>query len=214
VAFRLADNGDGIGTRLVVAEVRQSLGDDYLSWSVERDFFRNGFGFFAAMTISLIVAVSKNGVIGREGALPWRLPSDLKWFKKHTMGKPVIMGRKTWDSLPRKPLPGRLNVVLTRNEDFRCDGCEKVSSVAEALKRAGVAEGDEVFIIGGGDIYRQFIERAKRIYTTEVDMNVSGDARFEALDPLAWNVKFEEFHKASGGDSADFCFRIYERRES
>jgi dihydrofolate reductase len=161
--------------------------------------------------VSLIVAVSKNGVIGREGVLPWRLPSDLKWFKKHTMGKPVIMGRKTWDSLPRKPLPGRRNVVLTRNERFHCEGCEKASSVDDALKQASVAQGDEVFVIGGGDIFRQFMGYADRIYLTEVDMNVSGDTIFATLESQKWKLTFDEIHHASGEDSADFRFRIYER---
>lgn len=114
----------------------------------------------------MIVAIGKDGAIGKAGDLIWHLPGDLKRFKEITMSHPVIMGRKTWDSLPRKPLPGRRNIVISRNKDFNPEGAGKASSPEEALKMAG---SEEPFIIGGAEIYRLFLPYATKLYLTEVD---------------------------------------------
>jgi dihydrofolate reductase len=126
--------------------------------------------------LSLIAALAKNRVIGADNALPWRLPEDLKHFKALTMGHPVIMGRKTFESIG-KPLPGRRNIVVTRSGNFRAEGCEVVDSPEAALRAsAGLAE--EVFVIGGAELYRAFLDQADCMYLTEIDRDVEGDARF------------------------------------
>jgi dihydrofolate reductase len=158
--------------------------------------------------ISLVVAVSKNGVIGRDGGLPWHSSSDLKRFKEITMGKPVIMGRKTWESLPKRPLPGRRNIVLTRTSDAIGEGAETVASPAEAL--ALVQGVEEACIIGGGEIYRQFLPVAHRLYLTEVDLEVDGDTVFPTLDP-SWKEISREVHPRGEKDSAGFVLRVMER---
>jgi dihydrofolate reductase len=158
--------------------------------------------------ISLVVAVSRNGIIGRDGKLPWRLPSELQRFKAITLGKPVIMGRKTWDGLPRKPLPGRLNIVLSRRDALMA-GATVVTSVDAALEAAGVA--DEVCVIGGGEVYNLFLPRAMRIYLTEVDSEVEGDTRFPPLDPKEWREVRSEAFAAGAGDSNSYIMRILER---
>src|ERR1051325_4312861 len=114
--------------------------------------------------IALIVARADKGVIGRQGGLPWRVPEDLRRFKALTLGKPCIMGRKTWDSLPKKPLPGRTNIVLTRDESFRAEGAVVTRSLDEALARAETESPNEVAVIGGADVYRAILSQATRIY--------------------------------------------------
>ena len=128
--------------------------------------------------LCLIVAVARNGVIGRENALPWRLREDLRHFKATTLGCPVIMGRKTWDSLGR-PLPGRTNVVISRQKDLVCEGALLVHSLDEALARAGEAQ--RVFVIGGAQLYAETLARADRLFLSEVLADVEGDARFPSL---------------------------------
>jgi dihydrofolate reductase len=159
--------------------------------------------------ISLVVAVSQNGIIGSNGRLPWRLSADLKKFKAITMGKPIVMGRKTWDSLPRKPLPGRQNIVITRNPDFHAEGGEVAASAEAALAAARGAE--EICVIGGGEIYGIFLPVANRIYLTEVAVKVDGDTSFPQLVLETWREVLREHHKASEGDSADFTLRVLER---
>ena len=139
--------------------------------------------------ISLIVAASINNVIGVQGQLPWRLSGDLKRFKALTMGKPIVMGRRTWESIGRA-LPGRQNIVVTRQTGFRADGCDVVASTEAAIDAAGDAE--EVMIIGGGEIYRQFLPLADRIYLTRVKVELQGDADFPPLDEGEWTVAAEE----------------------
>ena len=145
--------------------------------------------------IVLVVAVARNGVIGRDGDLPWRLPSDLKRFKQLTLGRPVLMGRKTWESIGR-PLPGRPNIVITRDATFSAPGAEVVSSVEEGLVAAGreaAALGvDEICIIGGGQIYRQVFERADLLHVTHVEADVDGDTRFPDIDPAVFEMLVEE----------------------
>ena len=142
------------------------------------------------MKISLIVAVSRNGAIGLNNQLPWYLPEDLKYFKSVTMGKPLIMGRKTFDSIGR-PLPGRANIVLTRDPQWTSDGVEVVQSVEQALVAGEIAceaaDVDEIMVIGGEQIYRMTIDLADRIYLTQVDADVEGDAFFPDIDLNDWS---------------------------
>ena len=161
------------------------------------------------MKISLIVAVSRNGVVGRNGALPWQLPADLKHFKAVTMGKPVVMGRKTYESIGR-PLPGRLNIVVTRNPDFLAEGCTVVASLDEAI-RAGAGV-EEIFVIGGAELYRAALASADRIYFTRVEADVEGDTFFPSFDEAAWRVVSSEAHAADEKNAMAFRFEILERR--
>ncbi len=151
--------------------------------------------------ISLIVATSDNGVIGRGGELPWHLSDDLKRFKQLTLGKPIVMGRKTFESIGRA-LPGRQNIVLTRQSEFAADDCDVVSSVDAAIARAGDA--GEIMVIGGSEIYKLFLPLAERIYMTRVHMDVDGDARFPELDDEQWQETLHSDHSA--GKSNDYAF--------
>ena len=134
-------------------------------------------------TISLIVALGANRVIGRGAIIPWRLPADQQRFKRLTMGRPLIMGRKTHESIGR-PLPGRLNIVVTRQDGYTADGCEVVASLDEGLARAGDGE---VFVIGGSDLYRAALPIADRLYLTLVDLSPEGDVLFPEIDVSKWN---------------------------
>lgn len=167
------------------------------------------------MRITLVVAVSKNGVIGRAGGLPWKLSSDLKLFRRLTMGKPVIMGRKTWESIGR-PLDGRLNIVVTRGAAIAHAGIVTAGSLDEALgvarKRAEADGADEIAVIGGGEIYRQALPHADRIYLTEVDLTVDGDTTFPSLDPAVWLETSREDFARGPKDSAVFSLRILDRK--
>ncbi|WP_426029805.1 dihydrofolate reductase [Caulobacter sp. DWP3-1-3b2] len=162
------------------------------------------------------VARSLNGVIGRDGDLPWRLKSDLAIFKACTMGKPVIMGRKTWDSLPRKPLPGRMNIVLSQDGSFEPQQAVVCESFLEALQMAkeqAADDGvDEVCVIGGRAIFELALPRAKRLYLTEVQAEVEGDVSFPAFDETAWIEVRREEHPAGPDDDHAFVFRVLERR--
>ena len=142
--------------------------------------------------VSLVVARADNGIIGKGGALPWRLPDDLRRFKQLTLGKPVVMGRKTWESLPKKPLPGRENIVVTRDPGFRAEGAVVVHSLDEALARAA----DEICVIGGVEIFREALPRATRIHLTEVHADVDGDTRMPGFDPAAWRETAREDHES------------------
>ena len=135
------------------------------------------------MKISIIVAMDSNGVIGRENELPWHLPADLQHFKHTTMGKPILMGRKTWESIGR-PLPGRTNIVITRDSDYQADGCVVVNSIDAALAAAG--EQDEVMVIGGAEFYRQVLPCADTLYLTRIHADLEGDTWFPELDESEW----------------------------
>ena len=164
--------------------------------------------------VALVVAVSQNGVIGADGDMPWRLPSDLRHFKSVTMGKPVIMGRKTYESIG-KALPGRLNIVVTRQSGYRAEGAEVTGDLATALEAARMAalrDGvSEICVIGGGEIYRQTLDRADRIYFTEVHAVADGDTVFPELAGDVWRETDRTRHEAGERDSADFSFVVYER---
>ena len=162
------------------------------------------------------VARARNGVIGKDGGLPWRLSSDLKLFKALTLGKPVIMGRKTWDSLPSRPLPGRMNVVLTRDGSFEPRGCIVSDNFPEALsiaKEQAEEDGvEEVCVIGGAALFELALPRAQRLYITEVEAVVQGDVVFPAFDEAAWREVRREAHPAGEKDEYPFVFRVLERR--
>ena len=162
------------------------------------------------MRISLIAAVAENGVIGREGGLPWRLPEDLKFFKAATMGKPIIMGRKTWQSIG-KPLPGRLNIVMTRDRAWHAAGVTVAHDLEAALRAAQETGAVEVMIIGGADIYEMALPRADRIYLTQIQKEFDGDAAFPALDPQQWR-EIARAGKSAGDVPFDYTFLTLERR--
>lgn len=167
------------------------------------------------MLLSVIVAVAENGVVGVDNTLPWRLPEDLKYFKKVTMGKPIVMGRKTYESIGR-PLPGRPNIVISRNPGFRAPGVTVVGSIDSALELANeLAQGDgqnELMVIGGAAIYALAIPMADRLYLTEVHAEYSGDAFFPAVDLEQWLEISREHHLSQNADSPAFSFLVYERR--
>ncbi|MGY9107832.1 MAG: dihydrofolate reductase [Alphaproteobacteria bacterium] len=142
--------------------------------------------------ISLIVAASQNGVIGKDGALPWRIREDMARFKRLTMGHPCIMGRKTWDSIPKKPLPGRTNIVVTRNDALTAEGALVASSFEAALEFAMEENPTEIMIIGGAAIYAEALARAGRIYFTEVAGHIEGDAFFPQANPHEWRQVLTE----------------------
>ena len=170
--------------------------------------------------IALVVARARNGVIGRDGDLPWRLRSDLQRFKAVTVGKPCIMGRKTWESLPLKPLPGRLNIVLTKDGSYESEGMAKgalvCSNLSEALsiaRETAEEDGvDEVCIIGGTALFEMALPRAQRLYITEVEAEPEGDAHFPAFDEAAFVETLSESHPAGEKDDHAFTFRTLDRR--
>ena len=161
------------------------------------------------MTISLVVAASTNNVIGSDGGLPWHLPDDLRHFKRLTTGNPIVMGRKTFESIGR-PLPDRRNIVMTRDPDYMARGCDVVSSVREALDIE--ADADEVMIIGGGQVYRDFLPHADRIYLTRVQADVEGDTYFPDIDEAGWRLVSSEPHAADEKHAYAFDVMVYERR--
>jgi dihydrofolate reductase len=158
----------------------------------------------------LIAGVARNGAIGKEDALPWRLPEDLKHFKQHTLGWPVVMGRRTWESLPPafRPLPGRRNLVVTRQADWRSDGAEPAPSLDAALQR--VQQSERAFVIGGAQLYAEALPRADELLLTEIDADFEADAFFPAWDRSAFVERSRETHRAAAG--WDFAFVHYARR--
>ena len=166
--------------------------------------------------LALVVARARNGVIGRDGGLPWRLRSDLQRFKAVTMGKPCIMGRRTWESLPLKPLPGRLNLVLSKDESFTAKGalvCTTLDEAVEIARETAEEDGvDEICVIGGTALFEMALPRAKRLYLTEVEAEPEGDAVFPAFDEAAWIEVSSEAVPAGEKDDHDFVFRVLERR--
>ncbi len=162
----------------------------------------------------LIAAVARNGTIGADNQLLWHLPEDLAHFRRLTTGRPVLMGRRTWDSLPARfrPLPGRHNIVLTRDAHWRADGATAVRSLDEALD-AAVAAGpvEQVFVIGGAQLYAATIDRADRLELTEIDRDYDGDVRFPALDRRAWTERSRETHRAGAPNDFDYAFVSLQR---
>lgn len=170
-----------------------------------------------SVVVAMIAAVGRNGVIGAAGDLPWRLPSDFAFYKRTTMGKPLIMGRKTFESIGR-PLPGRANLVVTRDKGFSAQGVETFGSLDAAMARGieiAARDGvEEIFINGGGDIYRQAMDRADRLYITHVDAEPEGDTFFPEIDDTLWDSRVIEDVVPGEKDSAGFAVRVYDRRTS
>jgi len=160
------------------------------------------------MLISLIWAQDEHGLIGAGGQLPWRLPADIAWFRKNTMGKPILMGRKTFDSIGR-PLPGRNNIVIT-SQDIKIDGCTVVHSLDEAI--AVVSETEELMVMGGARIYQQALPRASRFYITQIHAAFEGDVYFPAFDESGWREAFRETREADEKNAYPCSFVILERR--
>ena len=161
------------------------------------------------MNVTLIVAVADSGVIGRDNALPWHLPEDLRRFKRLTLGKPIVMGRKTFESIGRA-LPGRQNIVLTREPNYQREGVVVVHDMDAALRAAGDAA--EVMVIGGADLFRLFLPRAARIHLTRVHGNIAGDVMWPALDAREWVVVERERHEADEKHAYAMTFEVWEKR--
>lgn len=163
------------------------------------------------MTVSIIVAVAENGIIGNNGQMPWHISEDLKRFKRITTGHPVVMGRKTFESLGNRPLPNRTNVVISRNTDFAVPTGVVLAESLDVLDRFGASD-EEVFIIGGGEIYRQALPMADKLYLTRIAARPQGDTHFPEIDPTQWRILFREAHPASpDGSVPAFEFIDYER---
>jgi len=162
------------------------------------------------MKVSLIAALAENRTIGRDNRIPWHLPLDLRWFQRWTLGHTVILGRRTFESIGSRPLPGRRTIVVSRREGYAPEGAEAAPSVEEAL---GLAEGDgEVFVAGGQEIYRAALPRASRLYLTRIHQEFPGDAFFPPFDESEFEVVEREEHPADAANPLPFTFLIYERR--
>ena len=148
--------------------------------------------------ITAVVAADLSGAIGKQGGLPWHLPDDLRFFMRYTTGKPVLMGRKTFESIGR-PLPGRRTIVLTRDPCWTSPGCERAASLGEAVRLAG--DVPHVFIAGGGEIYRAVLDQADQAIITEIDLEPEGDAFFPSLDPAKWLLQSRQTHLSASGIS-------------
>ncbi|MBI2966607.1 MAG: dihydrofolate reductase [Bacteroidetes bacterium] len=166
------------------------------------------------MTVSLIAAVSENLVIGRDNGLPWRLPADMEYFRKTTIGHHVIMGRKNYETIPLKfrPLKGRTNIIVTKNRDFTADGCRVVNSVEDGIELARVAGESEVFIIGGGEIYRYVLDKnlIDRMYITRIKETFEGDTFFPVIDVNKWKEISRRENKQDEKNRYDYVFCVYE----
>jgi dihydrofolate reductase len=164
--------------------------------------------------LSLIAAVARNRVIGRNNELLWQLPGDMRHFRETTRGRPVLMGRKTWESLPEKfrPLPGRRNVVVSRNPHYAAPGAELAGSLAEAIEKAGGGGSGEIFVIGGADLYAQALPLAERLYLTEIAAEFSGDAFFPEISPDKWQEISRTPEVEENGLS--HAFVVYQRTQS
>lgn len=163
------------------------------------------------MMISMIAAMAHDRVIGLDNQMPWHLPADLAHFKRVTLGKPVLMGRKTFESIGR-PLPGRRNLVISRNPDYRADGVEVIDSVDAALALLAGSDVAELMVIGGGHLYGQLLPWADRLYLTRIDLAVEGDTRFPAFDENDWSCIEREPHQSDEKNPHPYCFETWQRR--
>ncbi len=162
------------------------------------------------MNISLVVAAADNNIIGKDNKLLWHLPNDLKFFKNVTWGMPVIMGRKTFEALG-KALPGRKNIVITRQKGWKAEGAVVVSSLDDALFLIKEMDVKEPMVIGGGEIYRLAFEKARRIYITRVEASPEGDTSFPAIDPAKWKLVSQKNHEADDKHAYNYSFQIWDR---
>ncbi|WP_221564807.1 dihydrofolate reductase [Alkalihalobacillus sp. TS-13] len=158
--------------------------------------------------ISLLLAMGKNRVMGKDNDLPWHLPEDLKWFKRVSSGHTIIMGRKTYESIG-KPLPNRKNVIVTNDKNYEAEGCVVTHSLDEALRQ----DGEELIIIGGAEIFKQVLEKTSRIYLTYIDEEFEGDTYFPDLDESKWEMKSKEKGIKDEKNPYDYYFIIYDRKE-
>ncbi len=164
------------------------------------------------MTLSLIVAAAENGVIGRDNDLPWSLPDDMQFFRETTKGKTVITGRKNHEAMGRL-LPGRRTIIITRQPDYVVEGAEVVHSLEEALEGIGETD-DEIFVIGGGEVYRQALPKADRVYLTRIHAAIDGDVTFPDLPEGEWKCVSEEHHPVDDRHAHSFTFQVFERKSS
>lgn len=165
------------------------------------------------MITSIIVAASENNVIGKDNRLPWHLPADLKYFKNTTWAMPIIMGRRTFESIG-KPLPGRHNIVITRNKDYNADGATVVGNLNDAVKAAESNDVNEFFIIGGAELFNTTMDQAQRIYLTRVHATIDGDVFFPALNKEEWELVSEKKMEADEKNEYDLSFQVWEKRNS
>jgi dihydrofolate reductase len=159
--------------------------------------------------IAMIVAVAKDNVIGADNDIPWYCPADLQHFKRTTMGVPVVMGRKTYESLKIQPLPGRRNIIISRNPDYQAAGCDIFSSIEAAIEQ--LAAVDKVFIIGGAELYKQMLPKAQELYVTQVDVAVTGDRYFPEISAQEWQLQSESDFDADEKNPHAMCFQYYQR---
>lgn len=162
------------------------------------------------MTISLVVAAATNNAIGKDGKMPWHLPNDMKHFKNVTWGMPVVMGRKTFESLG-KVLPGRKNIVISRQPDLKIDGTVTVKTIEDALFVAKQTDALEVMVIGGGEIYKTLFDKAKRIYLTRVEAEPEADTFFPSLNPKEWYLVSQKNQEADEKNDYNYSFQVWER---
>lgn len=165
------------------------------------------------ITISHMVAASENNVIGKGSELPWSLPEDFKYFKNKTWGMVIVMGRKTFESL-KKPLPGRINIVVTKNANWNFDGVEVATDLSHAIQLAKATDCKEIFIIGGGEIFKQSLPITDRIYITRVHATVEGDVFYPVLNSNEWSLQSSDAHKKDEKNIHDFTFEVWERVSS
>lgn len=163
------------------------------------------------MKLAIIVAVGKNNVIGSGNTIPWYCPEDLKYFKRTTFDSPILMGRKTYDSLKIKPLPGRQNIVVTRS-GVQLEGCDVVASIEEGVALAKAKYADKLFIIGGSDIYQQCLACADELYITEVDVDVEGDRYFSGVEESQWELVKQHIHYADADNPHHMTFKVFSRQ--
>ena len=161
--------------------------------------------------IAIIVAVADDNVIGAGNSIPWYCPADLQYFKRTTLGSPVLMGRKTYQSLKIKPLPGRQNIIVSRDTQLMCEGCDVVTSLDAGLEL--VSKEERLFIIGGADIYRQSMDLAEELYITHVDVNVEGDRFFTEIDMSEWELIREHAYEADDENPHNMIFKYFNRRQ-
>jgi dihydrofolate reductase len=162
------------------------------------------------ISISLVVAAATNNAIGKNGTMPWHLPSDMKHFKNVTWGMPVVMGRKTFESLG-KPLTGRKNIVISRQPGWKAEGAVVVSSIDDALFLVQETDAKEAMVIGGGEIYRTLFGKAQRIYMTRVEAEPDADTFFPSIDPSQWRLQSQQIHEADEKNAYNHSFQVWER---
>jgi dihydrofolate reductase len=163
------------------------------------------------MVLSLLVAADEKNVIGKDNKLPWHLPNDLKYFKNQTWGMPILMGRKTFESIG-KPLPGRKSIVITRNNDWQQDGVEVVHSIEEAIEKAASFDVKEIFVIGGSEIFKTSFDKAHRIYLTRIHHQFDGDSYFPEVQTDQWNLVSQRYCEADEKNAYPHTFQVWERR--